>query len=55
MRLIEEHLDETLRHGEDITLTRWLSALPDDAVRSAPTVGLMQLRLGRLGGLRGPT
>jgi LuxR family transcriptional regulator, maltose regulon positive regulatory protein len=52
MRLVEEHLDETLRHGEDVTLTRWLAALPEDAVRSAPAVclahGLMQLHLGQL-------
>jgi LuxR family transcriptional regulator, maltose regulon positive regulatory protein len=51
-RLVEEYLDETLRRGEDATLSRWLALLPDDAVRSAPALclaqGLMQFHLGHL-------
>jgi LuxR family transcriptional regulator, maltose regulon positive regulatory protein len=35
-RLVEEHLGETLRHGESVALARWLALLPDDAVRSRP-------------------
>lgn len=51
-RIVEEHLDETLRRGETVSLERWLSALPNDAVRARPTLcltaALMQLHLGRL-------
>jgi LuxR family transcriptional regulator, maltose regulon positive regulatory protein len=35
-RLVEEHLGETLRHGESVALARWLSLLPDATVRSRP-------------------
>jgi LuxR family transcriptional regulator, maltose regulon positive regulatory protein len=51
-RLTEQHLGGTLRRGESVTLQRWLSLLPDDAVRSRPALclakGLMQLHLGHL-------
>jgi LuxR family maltose regulon positive regulatory protein len=51
-RLVEEHLGRTLRRGESVTLQRWLSELPDDAVRSSPALcvalGLMELHLGHL-------
>jgi LuxR family maltose regulon positive regulatory protein len=33
-RLVEQHLAETLRQAESLTLQRWLSLLPDEAVRS---------------------
>ncbi len=50
--LVEEHLGSTLRRGESVTLQRWLSELPDDAVRSSPALcvalGLMELHLGHL-------
>jgi LuxR family transcriptional regulator, maltose regulon positive regulatory protein len=35
-RLVEEHLGETLRRGESVALARWLSLLPDAAVRARP-------------------
>jgi LuxR family maltose regulon positive regulatory protein len=51
-RLVEQHLDQTLRRGEEATLSRWLSVFPGDAVRSAPALclaqGLMQFHLGHL-------
>jgi LuxR family transcriptional regulator, maltose regulon positive regulatory protein len=51
-RLVEEHLDETLRRGEDVILQRWLSALPAEAVKAVPALclaqGLMELHLGHL-------
>jgi LuxR family maltose regulon positive regulatory protein len=51
-RLVEQHLGETLRRGESVTLQRWLSLLPDEAVRSRPTLclaeSLMELHLGYL-------
>ena len=40
-RLVEEHLGETLRRGEGV-IGRWLSLLPDDAVRSSPALCLAQ-------------
>jgi ATP/maltotriose-dependent transcriptional regulator MalT len=50
--LVEEHLGQTLRRGESVTLQRWLSALPDEAVKSSPALcvalGLMELHLGHL-------
>ncbi len=51
-RLVEQHLGETLGRDESALLERWLSRLPDDAVRSRPALclaeGLRQLFLGRL-------
>jgi LuxR family transcriptional regulator, maltose regulon positive regulatory protein len=44
-RLVEEHLGETLRRGESAVLARWLSLLPDDAVRSRPALCLAQALL----------
>jgi LuxR family transcriptional regulator, maltose regulon positive regulatory protein len=50
--LVEEHLDETLRRGEDVILQRWLSVLPEEAVQAVPTLclaqGLMEFHLGHL-------
>jgi len=49
-RLIEEHLNETLSRAESMILGRWLAVLPDDVVRSRPTLclalGLMEFHLG---------
>ena len=51
-RLAEEHLDETLRRGEDVILQRWLSVLPEEAVKAVPALclaqGLMEFHLGHL-------
>jgi LuxR family transcriptional regulator, maltose regulon positive regulatory protein len=51
-RLVEEHLDDTLRRGEDVILQRWLSALPEEAVKAVPALclaqGLMEFHLGHL-------
>jgi LuxR family maltose regulon positive regulatory protein len=51
-RLVEDHLDETLRRGEDVILQRWLSALPEEAVQAVPALclaqGLMEFHLGHL-------
>jgi LuxR family maltose regulon positive regulatory protein len=51
-RLVEQQVGETLRRGESLTLQRWLALLPDEAVRSRPTLclaeGLMELHLGHL-------
>jgi LuxR family transcriptional regulator, maltose regulon positive regulatory protein len=51
-RLVEEQLDETLRRGEDVTVQRWLSALPEEAVKRVPALclaqGLMEFHLGHL-------
>jgi LuxR family maltose regulon positive regulatory protein len=44
-RLVEEHLDAILRRGESAILERWLSLLPDDAVRSRPALCLAQALL----------
>ncbi len=50
--LVEAHLGHTLRRGESVTLQRWLSAFPDEAVKSSPALcvalGLMELHLGHL-------
>jgi ATP/maltotriose-dependent transcriptional regulator MalT len=35
-RLVEQQVGEILRRGESLTLQRWLSLLPDEAVRSPP-------------------
>ena len=51
-RLVEEQLDETLRRGEDVIVQRWLSALPEEAVKAVPALclaqGLMEFHLGHL-------
>jgi LuxR family transcriptional regulator, maltose regulon positive regulatory protein len=51
-RLVEEHMGETLRRGEGVILDRWLSALPDDVIRTRPKLclaqGWMQLHIGHL-------
>jgi LuxR family maltose regulon positive regulatory protein len=51
-RLAEQHVGETLRRGESVTLQRWLSVLPEEGVRSRPALclaqGLMELHLGHL-------
>jgi ATP/maltotriose-dependent transcriptional regulator MalT len=44
-RLVEEHLDPTLRRGESAILGRWLSLLGNDAVRSRPALCLAQALL----------
>jgi LuxR family transcriptional regulator, maltose regulon positive regulatory protein len=45
VRLVEEHLGETLRRGESLTLERWLSSLPDEVLRSRPRLCLAQAML----------
>ena len=53
VRLVEQHVDETLGRGESVILERWLSALPDEVVQARPALrfaqGEMQFHLGRLG------
>ena len=50
-RLIEQHFDEFyILHGEGATIHRWLSALPDDLVRSRPRLLLAQAFLALLSG-----
>jgi LuxR family transcriptional regulator, maltose regulon positive regulatory protein len=44
-RLVEEHLNETLRQGERVILERWLSELPEDAVRSRAALSLAQAEI----------
>ena len=45
-RLIEQHFDELFYlRGEGATVQRWLSALPDDLVRSRPRLLLAQAQL----------
>jgi LuxR family maltose regulon positive regulatory protein len=52
VRLVEQHVHETLHRGESVILERWLSALPVDVVRSRPALsfaqGEMQFHLGHL-------
>lgn len=52
VRLVEQHVDETLGRGESVILERWLSVLPDDVVRSRPALSFaqaeMQFHLGHL-------
>jgi LuxR family maltose regulon positive regulatory protein len=51
-RLVEQHLNETLRRGERVILAKWLSSLPDDTVRSHPVLSFaqaeVQFHLGHL-------
>jgi LuxR family maltose regulon positive regulatory protein len=53
VRLVEQHVHETLGRGESVTLERWLSVLPADVVRSRPALsfaqGELQFHLGYLG------
>ena len=50
-RLIEQHYDAVFFvHGEGPTIHRWLSALPEDLVRSRPRLVLTQAFLALLGG-----
>jgi LuxR family transcriptional regulator, maltose regulon positive regulatory protein len=44
-RLVEQHLGETLRRGESVTLDRWLSWLPEEVVRARPRLCLAQAML----------
>jgi LuxR family maltose regulon positive regulatory protein len=52
VRLVEQHVHETLGRGESVTLERWLSVLPSDVVRSRPALsfaqGELQFHLGHL-------
>jgi LuxR family maltose regulon positive regulatory protein len=49
-RLIEQYFDELYYlGGEGTTLRRWLSALPDDLVRSRPRLLLAQAQLASVG------
>jgi LuxR family maltose regulon positive regulatory protein len=52
-RLVERHADALLRRGEGLTLRRWLSALPREAVASRPRLSLVlataEVNAGRLG------
>ena len=51
-RLVETNMRETLRQDEGMILSRWLSALPEDVVRTRPNLclaqGWMQLHIGHL-------
>ena len=50
-RLIEQHFDEVFYlRGEGATVQRWLSALPDDLVRSRPRLLLAQAQLAATSG-----
>ncbi len=50
-RLIEQHYDERFYlHGEAATIHRWLSALPEDLVRSRPRLLLTQAFLALISG-----
>ena len=52
VRLVEQHVHETLGRGESVLLERWLSLLPAEAIRSRPALsfaqGEMQFHLGHL-------
>jgi LuxR family maltose regulon positive regulatory protein len=51
-RLLERHLDQTLRRGERVTLRRHLEALPAEVVRSRPglvlALAMLEVHRGRL-------
>ena len=50
-RLIEQHYDELFfLHGEGATIHRWLSALPEELVRSRPRLLLTQAFLALISG-----
>ena len=44
-RLVEEHLEERLAQGEEAIVARWLTVLPEEAVRSAPALCLARAYL----------
>jgi LuxR family transcriptional regulator, maltose regulon positive regulatory protein len=50
--LVERNLAETLRRGETVTLKRWLSSLPDEALRALPALSVacavMAVHLGQV-------
>jgi LuxR family maltose regulon positive regulatory protein len=52
MRVVEEHVADTLRRGEGAIVERWLSSLPDEVIRSRPLLcfarALVDLHVGRL-------
>ncbi len=52
VRLVEEHVNETLFRSENVTLRRWLSLLPEDVVRSSPALclaqGLTEIHVGHV-------
>jgi LuxR family maltose regulon positive regulatory protein len=52
MRVVEEHLADTLRRGEGATAERWLSSLSDEVIRARPLLcfaqALVDLHLGRI-------
>jgi LuxR family transcriptional regulator, maltose regulon positive regulatory protein len=52
-RLVEQYANETLRRGENVSLGRWLSMLPDEVVRSRPPLclaqSLLEFHRGHLG------
>jgi LuxR family maltose regulon positive regulatory protein len=52
MRVVEGHVTATLRRGEGAIVERWLSALPDELVRSRPLLcfaqALLDLHTGHL-------
>ena len=49
--LVEQHFDAVCYlHGEGATIQRWISALPDELVRSRPRLLLAQSFLAVLGG-----
>jgi LuxR family transcriptional regulator, maltose regulon positive regulatory protein len=51
-RLVERHVEELINRGERVTLDRWVSALPEEVVRSRPrlllTMATSRLIAGRL-------
>ena len=51
-RLVEGHMGEILRREEGVILHQWLSALPEEVVRTRPNLclaqGWMQLHIGHL-------
>ena len=50
-RLIEQHFDELFYlRGEGVTIQRWLSALPEDLVRTRPRLLLAQAFLALISG-----
>ena len=50
-RLIEQHFDEVFYlRGEAATIQRWISALPDDLVRSRPRLLLAQAQMANASG-----
>ncbi|HEV3289212.1 MAG TPA: tetratricopeptide repeat protein, partial [Streptosporangiaceae bacterium] len=48
-RLVEQHVEELLGRSEGVTLRRWLSALPAQAVRDRPRLCLAQAYAAAMG------